>query len=779
MTTYYVDLENGNDANDGLSFANRKKNVSSVTAATGGDVIRVMSSPDPQNTGYTGVWRSGLYSNFKTISISALNTATPRVATATAHGLVTGDFILIAFNTTSSSSGIWQITKINNNSFSLDGSSGGTSTSGVAYYFTNNVIEMPSGGTHFKSIASSEQLSRTAWTASTNVSTTLTNGGMNGTPYDGINITATFTTGKAAYKTVPNIDITGYTRLSFWANQQSGTSPGNNYALRLCSDTQGNTMVAEALFTTPTNSTWTHFEVDLSAYAPFSGNINSVALYLTSDKGAQLLYLSNIIVSKPRSSDDSISHGTLISKSGSANTNAEWYAIQGITQAGHLVISTGANPTIPATSGMYYGTTESATIYKREPILIGNPGTTVMTCNNSGTWIDNKLTISGGWNRTDMSTQTGETWVQRYNGQSGSIGLTLAGSYVKVEKIAGARLASLINQSSGAQQGLEIYVPGCSSVTSVFNCPAPTTITNGSYFELNYGTSSGITFTTSSSDAINFKELKVDSFITGSLVAADKTTIGRIACAAQAISCGTINSTIEITDGIYGCSRAIYPTSTYPTKILRLGTVENTSQSIVGGTTSIVGDVTICNGSIVNVPYISGSIGRVFLKNVTTSGVTALTQFPTGYQGARTPVSLSTDNGTYTYYGKWEKESTIVHTEGSSAWEISPTNTQITQANPLIMPLGQVAVVGGSTVTISVWARRTNTALTLKLVVPGGQVAGMSSSAIEDSMTASADTWEELSVSFTPTQAGVIELEIHAYGGSTYSGFIDDLTVSQ
>jgi hypothetical protein len=47
------------------------------------------------------------------------------------------------------------------------------------------------------------------------------------------------------------------------------------------------------------------------------------------------------------------------------------------------------------------------------------------------------------------------------------------------------------------------------------------------------------------------------------------------------------------------------------------------------------------------------------------------------------------------------------------------------------------------------------------------------------SMTAAADTWEEVALSFTPTEAGVVEIEVWAYGGTTYSGFVDDLTLEQ
>src|SRR3990167_10933626 len=57
MTTYYVDPEGGNDSNDGLSFANRKKTITSATTSiAGGDTVRVIGSPDATDMGQTASW---------------------------------------------------------------------------------------------------------------------------------------------------------------------------------------------------------------------------------------------------------------------------------------------------------------------------------------------------------------------------------------------------------------------------------------------------------------------------------------------------------------------------------------------------------------------------------------------------------------------------------------------------------------------------------------------------------------------------------------------------
>jgi hypothetical protein len=74
--------------------------------------------------------------------------------------------------------------------------------------------------------------------------------------------------------------------------------------------------------------------------------------------------------------------------------------------------------------------------------------------------------------------------------------------------------------------------------------------------------------------------------------------------------------------------------------------------------------------------------------------------------------------------------------------------------------------------------RRSNTALTMRLVCKGGQIAGVASDVVS-AMTANANTWEELTITFTPTEIGVVEIVSEAWGGTTYSGWVDDMTITQ
>ena len=118
------------------------------------------------------------------------------------------------------------------------------------------------------------------------------------------------------------------------------------------------------------------------------------------------------------------------------------------------------------------------------------------------------------------------------------------------------------------------------------------------------------------------------------------------------------------------------------------------------------------------------------------------------------------------------------HTASGLAWKVSVNNTSYIHVNnPVVFPLGKIALAASVTKTITVWVRRTNTGITAKLVVKKGQIAGVTSDQVATAAAAQ-DTWEQLSVNVTPTEAGVIEAELQVYGGSTYSVYVDDLGVS-
>jgi len=129
--------------------------------------------------------------------------------------------------------------------------------------------------------------------------------------------------------------------------------------------------------------------------------------------------------------------------------------------------------------------------------------------------------------------------------------------------------------------------------------------------------------------------------------------------------------------------------------------------------------------------------------------------------------------------GQIETQSIITQSGEGVAWKFSPLNTtNCGEFTPLSHHIARVAVAANSLVTVSAWFRRSDVSLTGKLLIRGHQIPGLTQDK-EASITAVADTWEKLTVTFTPTEKGVIEVEALCYGGSTYSMYVDEIKVSQ
>lgn len=468
MATYYIDFEGGNDSNDGLSFANRKKSFKSADTAAGSGgphEFRIMASPVPTDigTGYVTArpscdYYDTIYTNGSYSDVYPSTTEGQTRIYLQDHGLVTGDTVGIYPQSSSTSTwpdsgnlfGVWEITRVDDDNFTVDGYTSTISSqenSKYAYIFclTQQRILLDTAVT--ESIACHGDKSRGAWTASANVTTSLSGQAsaynqyqysMEGYWGDYINISSSFGTGKAAYWTLPStLDLSGYQQISFYWRWNSGsteTSSSNgytNYSLRLCSDTSGDTTVNT--FNIPIIGGYTAsygfrpITIDLGTN--LGSSIQSIALYVDTDKGAQSFYLSNVIACKAKSDDASLTLNSLIglnttaSATGGMPGNREWYAIESIVGRRILLNSVSPRRTKSAynyNGGLFawHGDNEGTRdIYKRECIPI-DIARTSSSYSSSGTdspfyvayggSSSGERVISGGWNRTDMSTQLGD-----------------------------------------------------------------------------------------------------------------------------------------------------------------------------------------------------------------------------------------------------------------------------------------------------------------------------------------------------------------------------------
>jgi hypothetical protein len=714
MTIFYLDYEGGNDTLDGKSFANRRKTISSLTATqtlAAGDTVRVMASPDPTLVG-NATWTQ--YS--KTVTLAAAVTAT---------------------------------------------------------------------------ISQCE----TAWTPSTNITASTTTSNKQGTNAITLAVGASFTTGKMAYSATGTLDLSAYQQVTFWIKNTVAITAGQ-YSLRLCSDTAGATSVhTVAIPAIPSTSEFVALTVNLSAN--MSSSIQSVAMYRDSGTGTPTITLDCILACKASSSADSLSLTSLIGKmcnlswvasttyasgdqcrptqpnrngyryQASAGTTGTteptwpnelnatvtdgtvtwtcigledtWYCIQSISGT---TVTLDSDVNSSATTGQGYPrATETVATYKREPVataMASSSATTVHQTNVAGTSETALVTYTGGWSRTDMSTQTGETWYSGQNGWGYAFFQQNAQPFIKFQNLSPVRYS----------QGFGLY--GANSY--LFNCHSNSNSGNG----VNTNNANplmrfvGCCFSHNSTSNFADSQYGRREFIACSANCSANTS-GWEFTGTNAIS-GEWNTIDALNNWLYGVNKG----NPSPLTIRNL-TTANSHSTI--GVSAQSGALTLVNPSIgESTPF----------NTLTYPGDSYV--YCQKYQRTADNHYIVTDSGTI------KSATDQRHTASGISWKFNPTGTNRKSGYPLRLALGRYLLAANTTATFSIWVRRDNTNINGRLMVAGGQLLGMPSDTTVDCAPA-INTWVQYSLSVTPTEIGVVEVVFLCWDGvgTTNSLWIDDL----
>ncbi len=713
-------------------------NGATAVRLVAGDTVRVMGSPAPTSLGINGTWTSGALQ--ATTSVSGATNATPIEITVIAHGYSTGNTVVITGvvgNT--AANGTWEITSTGANTFTLDGSAGnGVRTSGGSARLRNNTrVKLASALT--ANIASTGPRT-SAWTASANVTTTLSTTTKEHYQSDSIAIAAGFTTGLAAYWPTGTLDLSGYQQVSFWIQQTTGTvGAAGAVDLRLCSDAAGTTAINTiSIPNLTTTGRWMPVTVDLGT--ALGSSIQSIALYVNTDSGAQTFLLSNIIACKASGDADSLTLTSLIGKNVTGET---WWGIQSINGARVMLdADTNATPTSTSVRG-YYGTSETVTTWKRETVKIGPAlatGTVLHSIQDSGAE-GSPITYSAGWDRSAMTTQNLETWLDGQNGHGIALNFNFA-SWVIAEKFAFARFTQAIDLGNNPNN--------TASVIAANNCTS--------------GLFTGV-ITQNQSLRATFN---ID------FIAASPSTGFRYI---------TNDCTLNLGYGVFGCGDGVTANSNPGRYILRplyatspiIANCSSVGLVVMNGIDAK--NIKLENNSVRDVSF--GSV-NVQLSNclLASTNEAVGNNFGSGQVFSHNHDQTPNNHKIFMDGGLISSVTDQRKTPSGISWKLQPTSTNRSSVWPVTLSLAKIACTANNLVTVKAWMRRTNTALTMRLVCKGGQLTGVSSDVVA-SMTAAADTWEELTITFTPTEVGVVEITAEAYGGSTHSGWVDDLTITQ
>lgn len=816
MAIHYIDFNGGNDANDGSSFANRKKTFhglisdhdrgsNSTQTSLIGDEFRVKETPIV-NTGVNATWTSGGVDDYNadgsantTKYISTVSGGSPiQVTTNGTHDFVTGDVVAV-YNVkgVNSAIGTWIVTVVDSTNFTLNNSngygdtfvawgsnprcfkvthkaikvntackglfqsSGTSSTSDNAYNNSNNLMGV---------VTSPNTLSRNSWIgAMTNVRLQINN---------------SFGTGKAWYYTLPEtMDLSDYQRISMeFHNRNDADASTSHISFKLCTDTTGDTPVHS--FSIPGYHSNGRYAVVHDFGTNLNSAIKSIALYIDTDVGAEDLRFHNIIALKD--SNDAISHKDVIGK----NTTAEpvWWNMHHINPD-HMIFGESQNTSgnvygfiTDAKVATYCGTSETVALYKITPFDPNQFGVDYNLDEYRKYWVrprmdtrsylaanPNNLTLklSGGWNSTDMSTRTGVTWL--YLGTISAVFFT--NSYNQ-------NMQNFQIENFGfncSPTGMQIY-GGLATVKNVYKA----------------GYSQGYL------GVVNSYRGKRDFTIDGCYEAGVQNVGFQTSGQQGGSGMNTRNILLKdwhVYGGGSGCHMA---------------------QSAESGLQ--IEDATI-RGWYYPLRTSSNHRGVTYVKNLDLKGAYSFySSTPVTVQNATvsrliseyTPDSTSgygnhyaneyalgnyngnaNDNRLYVPAGCIKTETTVRHSTGGVAWKIQPkieysgSNIGLplwnVDRNPLAIGIANVFCQANKAVTVTAYLRRTSTDLTTRLAVRTRRYTNffVLASDVTAASSGSADTWEQVTLTFTPTGSGLVGIDFEAFGGNSHTGYVDTISITQ
>ncbi len=561
-----------------------------------------------------------------------------------------------------------------------------------------------------------------SWTASANVTASTSSAQYKqGTVSASLVVASGFTTGLVAYRTLAGtLDLSAYEQISLQFRSTLANVAGS-LELRLCSDTVG----AVAVHTIPLMeaagiaNAWAMVVKDFGA--ALSSSVASIAIYAITDPGSATLYIDNVIACKATSAADSLTHVSLIGKM--TVGEPEWYPIMSID--GTTVMLGSAPLDLPTVARPYNGTTETVATYKRQPLDLYNGGGTsppglsanrTVTENGSA---PSPTYISGGWDRTNMSTQSGETWISGA-GKAGS-GITTK-SFVNVSNIGGAHFSACPIDSSAATdlQLVQLGASGCLNGCSLALPSGISDFTLGNVVQCSVGVQHA-----SEGSPVTIRARRV----TGS-----SGTAGVYRAPDGGIE--THHYIDRVDNGVVGFAG----TATDRGKTFFYNTVfdSNTSADISRSN---------CSELVLSKCYLSSTTPFSSTLNQTSDTIAIQ-----GYNGSATDhqyhaigVDLTTSavqtHGTSTY--SWFAD--------CASGRLWPTYA------PFRFPLFRYAAAASVAVTFHIWVYRANTTMQTGLFVRGGKVAGIASDQTAFAV-GSALVWEQVSLTVTPTEDGIIEV---------------------
>lgn len=590
-----------------------------------------------------------------------------------------------------------------------------------------------------------------------------------------------------AYFATGELDLSSYQKISFWI-KNSGAIVEDNWIVCLCSDVAGADVVDSFLIPAiPLIHYWIPLTLTKVGGDNLGASIKSIAIYsggTTTGMASKYIYVDDFIAC----TTDGLNLQSLISKNSLEQGGEEgWYAIQSING---VTINIDDVPNTKGNSGQgYYGATETVTTYKRETIktdLAAVSTDNVQSIQENGT-PENHYYYEGGWNILTTE-QDGETFFDGLSGNGN--GIESSKFYINYNLLNFYRYRAgiffngcqyntitYISNLNNNNYGLYCYKSYSSAfyneiieITNVCNNNYGIFLTNycnnifGTISNINNNNAVGLTI--SANSHLNLIDT-INNVNNNKLSGLD---LGGYGCEIKTIGNADNNGTIGI-----AFSNA---------KNNKIGKIGSASYNTLYGIhfsfsdKIFIGTVTT-TGNGTSAFYTAGD--DIFIHKATVGEETSvITAFVVNHDDK---LFINKING---YSRIWMEYADIISQDASAGgtgleWKISITNVARSIYYPVVLSIAKIAVIADKLVTVKAYFKKSQNAdLEAILACKGGQIAGVVADVID---TCPSDTARnELEITFTPTEAGVVEIEAWAYWLENVADenvIIDDVSVIQ
>jgi hypothetical protein len=749
MATYYIDPINGADANAGDSFAAGHAWQTITLGATAariaaGDTIRIAKSPNPVSIG-DGSWfantiANGGFPSAITINSCANVSGVIRINVNGSHGLTTGDIVqIVGVVGAPETNGTWKVSVASASDFDLVGSVySGVRTSGGTLQKVNSKAVYLADSTLVKNITDCE--TGGLWTnaaggdCTASYSTNVSNAKEGGNCMKLLMDASPQSSKLQAYFNTGTLDLSGYQKMTLWLYNSAVLTTATTWTITLCSGTNGTTPVQTFAIPALPTIGWQPLTLTPAEGGNLGASIQSIAVStgITAPAANSYLLLDNILAC----TTNGLNLQSLISKSGLAQGgDALWYPIQSISPEGNIVLIDNHTANKSAAGRGYFETAETVTTYIRETIktpLAAAAGTIVQAVLDSGT-MGSPIQYQGGYN-TSNNTQDGETW---FDGLTNSgYGLSINGMpYVTLNYLNFARYNTGVSLPAGVSYNMTIPNMSLVANSNALSASGADKLTVGLLKTNNNGANGGGSFSVSSNNEVS------------KVIASNNLGQG-ISYSSSAQS--TIRQLIAYNNGT------------------------------VGAWYNIVGDCKIIDATTAgnNTASFNIASGVATVYKATCGEST----YGTGASNWTNPrLGIAKLNGDFSYIytdgGKIERENSTLSNGTGKQWKITTeTNTYRRSDYPIDLSIAKIACVANKLVTVTCWFKKGHATNIAAQLVFLAQLGGAESIA-----TCPSDTNEnQLTITFTPTEVGVVEILARAYYVAGHSTVIvDGLAVTQ